>query len=240
MISRRTMQTAAAIICVLVAAASLRAAEPTPLCKIEGHTTSVCFAPDGKMIAGDLALRKLPSGKIVAQGRLEEDFPCCEYVAFSPDGKRLASVHDNAHLTQMRHEICLWNVAGQELRLAATLPLPKEDYPRYRWSLYHLLFSPDGRMLATRHPDDATIIWETLTGKERLRLETHGLAIAFAPDNRTLICVTRDGRIQHWDLRTRSAAIRPATPRATNSSLWIGPLHRPTARRRHSATAIRS
>ena len=72
--------------------------------------------------------------------------------------------------------------------------------------MYYPTFSPDGKMLATRHPDDATIVWETVTGKERLRLDTQGLVVAFAPDGRTLTSVSRGGLVQHWDLATKKCA----------------------------------
>jgi WD40 repeat protein len=58
-------------------------------------------------------------------------------------------------------------------------------------------------MLATRMLGDRTVVWEIATGKERRRLDTNGLAVAFSPDNRYLITVTRTGQVQHWDLATQ-------------------------------------
>jgi hypothetical protein len=69
-------------------------------------------------------------------------------------------------------------------------------------------------MLAGRLPDDETIIWDTATGRQRKRLATTGLAVAFGPDNRTLISVTRDGAVQHWDVSTgRQVSTGNAAPR---------------------------
>jgi WD40 repeat protein len=45
-------------------------------------------------------------------------------------------------------------------------------------------------------------VWETAGGKERLRVDTHGLAVSFSPDGRALTSVSRTGLVQHWDLAT--------------------------------------
>jgi hypothetical protein len=70
-------------------------------------------------------------------------------------------------------------------------------------------------MLAGRLPGDETIIWDTATGRQRKRLATNGLAVAFGPDNRTLVSVTRDGAVQHWDVSTgrQVSTGNAATPR---------------------------
>jgi WD40 repeat protein len=82
------------------------------------------------------------------------------------------------------------------------MKLPNLPHTAYRESLAYLTFSPDGKLLATRHPDDSTVIWDTSNCKERVRLKASGLALAFTPDSRTLISTTRDGLILHWDLAT--------------------------------------
>lgn len=187
-----------------------RPAEQIPLFKFDRWTTGLAFAPDGQTLACNLVLANL-NGKEMAQGEVDKDIPQCMHVAFSPDGKWLASVHFDDGLIHAGHAICVWNVAkGNKPHRAATLQFMKETNPNYRQSLYYLTFSQDSRMLATREPDDSTIIWETTSGKERLRLATQGLAIAFAQDGRTLTAVTRYGLIQHWDLATKKCVDPPA------------------------------
>ncbi len=186
-------------------------AEQIPLFKIDRWITALAFAPDGQRLACDLVLVDL-KGKELAEGEVCMDFPKCMQVAFSPDGKQMASIHFDDGWIHARHAICLWNVtADSKLERAATLQLTKETNPRYRQSLYNLTFSQDNRMLATREPDDSTIIWETASGKERLRLATQGLAVAFAQDGLTLTTVTRYGLVQHWDLATKKCVDPPAT-----------------------------
>ena len=55
-------------------------------------------------------------------------------------------------------------------------------------------------------PGDNTAVWDTSTGKEKLRLDTRGLAVAFSPDGRSLTSVSRTGLVQRWDLTTGKCA----------------------------------
>jgi WD40 repeat protein len=197
---------------VLSLPAAERPAAAGPVVKFAGifaPVTGIAFSPDGKTIAYSdqvqVFLRNLsPGGKVSKASADEYTAAACCAMALSPDGKRLASVYLDL-TTEELHSVRLWKVsATNELRDATTLPVSKEKrLCPYPCSLAYLVFSPDGRMLATRHPGDETIIWEVATGKERLRLPTHGLAVAFGPDGRTLIAVSRDGYVQHWDLATK-------------------------------------
>jgi WD40 repeat protein len=178
-----------------------------PRIKIDAWAPSLAFAPDGKALSCDLSLRAVASGKELARGELSEEHPGCTHVAFSPDGRRLVSIHFDRHLIHARYAINLWDVAaGGVLRKAATLFLAKDQHVAREESLHYSAFSPNGRMLATRFLDGATVVWETASGQERVRLDTQGLAVAFGPGWRTLISVTRDGLVQHWDLPTKKCS----------------------------------
>jgi hypothetical protein len=185
-------------------------AEKKPLFKIEERgprREGLAFTPDSQRLACDFVLRDL-TGKELAKGEADEFFPCM-YIAFSPDGKRLASVHFDDGQIQARHAIYLWDVtADNKLKKIATLQ-PKKDRTAHRRSMYFLTFSQDSSLLATREQDDSTTVWDAATGKERLRLDTQGLAVGFAPDGRALIAVTRDGLVQHWDLATKKCVAAP-------------------------------
>jgi WD40 repeat protein len=165
--------------------------------------TSLDFAPDGRSLAGGLVLRGLPAGAVLAQGKLGEEYPPCTGAAFAPDGKRLASVHFDNGYVRARHAVCLWEVgAGRELRRSAILFLDKDQRSQYEEALHSPVFSPDGSLLAIRHANDSTSVWETATGKERLRLKTDGLAVAFTSDGRSLVSVSRTGQVSRWNTST--------------------------------------
>jgi hypothetical protein len=186
-----------------------RPAAGGPLFKLDQPANCLAFSPDGKTLAcgyyQNLVLRDVATGKEVSTREAGKNHAECTYLAFSPDGKRLASVHFDRALIDARHSICLWTVSDRnELRDMTPLPLPEHRGPRFfTESLHYLAFSPDGRMLATRLSGDETVVWETATGKERVRLPASGLAVAFGADGKTLISVSRDGQVLHWDLATK-------------------------------------
>ncbi len=190
-------------------AAESPAAGGPPL-KLGSGPSCHAFSPDGKLLAcanwERVTLTDVATGKELSQAAPDVGDTNCTYLAFSPDGKRFASLYyyQDRDSTETRHEVLLWEVtAGNKLRRAASLPQLKhwrvDDY----LALNYLTFSPDGKLLAARFPGDDTLIWDTATGKLRLRLETQGLAVAFGPDSKELISVSRDGRVQRWDLATR-------------------------------------
>src|SRR5262249_25892064 len=109
-------------------------------------------------------------------------------VNWSPDGKRLAS--------------CLggtangWDADTGGLLLA--LAGPTTTVPA-------LVFSPDGRRLATASDDLTIKLWDAATGGELLTLAGHPsniLHIAFHPDGTRLASCGDDGSVRLWDTAT--------------------------------------
>jgi WD40 repeat protein len=173
---------------------------------------SVAFSPDGKRLAsasnymkvgqlpGEVTVWNAQNGQLELTLKVRRRTDRVECVAFSPDGKRLATASGD-------EIVSIWDVqTGQD-----TLTLERDT-----GAGKSVAFSPDGRHLASAVRGKTVIVWDAQTGQEALTLKEHpGVrCVSFSPDGRRLASGGGDasdsrkpGEVKLWDTLTGQAVL---------------------------------
>ena len=127
--------------------------------------------------------------------RLREHAAPVKDIAFSPDGKLLASC--SADTT-----IVLYRLEPGNAHVVTTIQGGRD-------SVEAIAFRPDGEMLASGGADHVIRLWSVATGEQTAALDGYTdevTALCFASDGRSLFSAGRDGLIHCWELNTGDRA----------------------------------
>lgn len=150
-----------------------------------GHSRavlSVCFSPDGSLLASgsfDERVRvwEVASGRMLCE--LEGHTGPVWSVCYSPDGARVVSGSDD-------HSLRLWDIAGaRSLR----------TFQGHIAEVLSVRFSPDGTRLASASEDRSVLLWDVASGKVLRVLQGHfnGVwAVRFSPDGSLVASASAD------------------------------------------------
>lgn len=202
---------------------------------------AIAFLPDGNLLTcavynlchdWTLKLWEPATGKELQTQSQREKIDFVDSIAFSPDGKLLAS----SHLNKMVH---VWDLAAgcsmriflhdsEALSIAFSpdrklLAVARVDGvvtlwdPQTGWKMGTLVahdgcisaiaFSSDDQLLASASNSDNTVkIWDPATGTKRQTFVGHHnssiTSVAFSPDGKLLASASSDGTVKLWDPTT--------------------------------------
>ena len=108
-------------------------------------------------------------------------------VAYSPDGRRLASGGKDG-------SIKIWNTTSNQALLTLK---------GHADTVRSLAFSPDGKQLASGSDDRSVKLWDLESGREILSLKDHADAVQdviFSMDGGLLASASKDGSLRIWNL----------------------------------------
>jgi len=167
----------------------------------------VAFSPDGRHVAsGSLFPNPVELGDprkalgVVkvwdpATGRVDVTFGkqvgLVDSLAFSPDGKRIASSSLNEDNT-----FAVWDAStGEDVHVVRG----------HATHVHHLCFSPDGHFIASASTDGSVKLWNATTLAEVRTIDAHRAPVyhvAFSADGSHLASASFDGTVCVWDTAT--------------------------------------
>jgi WD40 repeat protein len=167
---------------------------------------NVAFRPDSRALAyggaDAIHVRGVDDGAEVLTIRDLGGEPLS--IGFSPDGRRLLA---GVRKPDQREEIRIWD--ARDGRAELTIPIPLYD------SVNRVIFSPDGKRLATGDFRALVRIWDASSGEELVTLKGHNSwvwSLAFSPDGTRLYSGSRDQTVRIWRADPPASGPAPEAP----------------------------
>ena len=160
---------------------------------IRGHSKSVMsvvFSPNGELLASASHDGYVRLWQVTSKNRLHAFLHggWVRSVAFSPDGNSLVSCGGG-----QKGSITLWDV-HQKARIS--------DLPGHNSIVDSIVFSPNGKFLASTSRDRTVKLWDITSQQQRRSLTKHKsvvYAVAFSPDSNFIATSSEDYTIKLWD-----------------------------------------
>ena len=139
-------------------------------------------------------------------------------VAYSPDGKTLASAHGD-------RSVRMWDIETRELKrtLGGSLTATSLERRGHKYAVRSVAFSPDGNILASGGRGGRMLLWDAGTGRLKQFVLRHAGAVwslAFSPDSNTLAAATEGGYVYIYDVSNPRRVERKHRLRAHSVRAW--------------------
>jgi hypothetical protein len=184
----------------------------TPLRRLEGHNEAVfdlAFRPDGRILASASADRTVKLWEVATGERretLSDPTKAVHAVAFSPDGLHVAGAGAD-------NRIRIWQVSADAKEGTNPIQISKFGH---EGAILRLVFSRDGKTLATTADDRTVKLWNAADVSLRLALEAQPdwpSAAVFALDDKALAVGRLDGSSQVYEVATGKALAATVPPK---------------------------
>jgi WD40 repeat protein len=137
---------------------------------------------------GAISIWDLPTDSIEIIKDPADELYIYYHLVYSPDGKILAGWRYDSSATD--YSISLWDTATHQ---------PLHTLVGHSSTVNSLVFSPDGKSIASSSSDNTVIIWEIATGFLEQTIPDYGRVLAFSTDGANLI-LNGSYSIAIWDI----------------------------------------